>query len=119
MSKYRDFSEMSVWKIAMVIAVSVFKITDSLPRKEDYGLTSQIRRSSSSISENIAEAFGRTTSADKRKFYDYARGSAFETKSHLLYGKEVGYFDEKDVMLLTKDIELVIHELNKVRKSLS
>lgn len=118
MTKYTDFTEMNVWKIAMAIAVSVFKITDSLPRKEDYGLTSQIRRSSSSISANIAEAFGRTTSADKKKFYDYARGSAFETKSHLLYGKEVGYFDEEAVNKLSKQIDDVIHELNKVKKSL-
>lgn len=119
MTRYTDFTEMNVWKIAMTIAVSVFKITDSLPRKEDYGLTSQIRRSSSSISANIAEAFGRTTSADKRKFYDYARGSAFETKSHLLYGREVNYFSEKDVTQLVVKIEEVIHELNKVKKSLT
>lgn len=119
MLKYTDFTEMNVWKMAMAIAVSVFKLTDSLPRKEDYGLTSQIRRSATSISANIAEAFGRATSADKRKFYDYARGSAFETKSHLLYGREVGYFSENEIVKLTKDLELVIHEINKVKKSLS
>jgi four helix bundle protein len=118
-AKYTDFTEMNVWKMAMAIAASVFKLTDSLPRKEDYGLTSQIRRSATSISANIAEAFGRTTSADKRKFYDYARGSAFETKSHLLYGREVGYFCENESVKLTKDLELVIHEINKVKKSLS
>ncbi len=110
---------MSVWKLAMEIAVEIFKLTDSLPRKEDYGLTSQVRRSATSISANIAEAFGRTTSPDKRKFYDYARGSAFETKSHLLYGKNVNYFKEKEVEKLIEQIELVIFELNKVKKSLA
>ncbi len=116
---YKDFTEMSVWKLAMEIAVEIFKLTDSLPRKEDYGLTSQVRRSATSISANIAEAFGRTTSPDKRKFYDYARGSAFETKSHLLYGKNVNYFKEKEVEKLIEQIELVIFELNKVKKSLA
>lgn len=91
----RTFLKMNVCKITMAVAVSIFKITDSLPRKEDYGLTSQIRRSSLSISANIEEAIGRKTSADKRKFYDYARGSAYETMSHLLYGKELGYFEER------------------------
>ncbi len=119
MTKYSDFTEMNVWKTAMEIAKQVFKISDSLPRKEDYGLTSQIRRSSTSISANIAEAFGRTTSPDKRKFYDYARGSAFETKSHLLYGKEVGYFNETDIITLSEKIDEVIYELNKVKKSLT
>jgi four helix bundle protein len=119
MSKYSDFTEMNVWKTGMEIAKNVFKISDSLPKKEDYGLTSQIRRSATSISANIAEAFGRTTSPDKRKFYDYARGSAFETKSHLVYGKEVGYFNENDVTSLSLHIDEVIHELNKVKKSLT
>lgn len=68
MSKYSDFTEMNVWKTGMEIAKQVFRISDSLPRKEDYGLTSQIRRSATSISANIAEGFGRTTSPDKKSF---------------------------------------------------
>jgi four helix bundle protein len=116
---YKDFTEMSVWKLGMEISVEIFKVTDALPRKEDYGLTSQIRRSATSISANIAEAFGRTTAPDKRKFYDYARGSAFETKSHLIYGGNVNYFKESEVKNLSEKIESVIHELNKVKKSLS
>jgi four helix bundle protein len=115
---YKDFTEMGIWKNGMDVATEIFQISDSLPRKEDYGLTSQIRRSSTSISANIAEAFGRTTSPDKRKFYDYARGSAFETKSHLLYGGRVGYFRAKDVDQLIEQINSVIHDLNKIKKAL-
>jgi four helix bundle protein len=82
---HKDFTETSFWKSAIQIAEVVFILTNDLPRKEDYGLTSQLRRASVSISANIAEAYGRSSRADKRKFYDYARGSAFETKSLLLY----------------------------------
>jgi four helix bundle protein len=49
-----------------------------------------------SVSANIAEAFARRSSKDKGKFYDYARGSAFETKSRLLYGAKVTYFNEAE-----------------------
>jgi four helix bundle protein len=115
---YKDFKDMEIWKNGMEIAVEIFKISDTLPRKEDYGLTSQIRRASTSISANIAEAFGRNGSADKKKFYDYARSSAFETKSHLLYGQQVGYFEQSDVEILAKKIEIVIHDINKVKLSL-
>jgi len=66
-----------------------------LPRKEDYGFTSQIRRSVLCISANIAEAYGRNHTADKVNFYYFARGSVKETQSHLEYGKRVGYFDNK------------------------
>jgi len=48
---------MPVWEEAMNIAAEVFNITEDLPKKEDYGFTSQIRRSALSISANIAEAF--------------------------------------------------------------
>jgi four helix bundle protein len=115
---YKDFQELPVWQSAMQIAVDVFSLTENLPRKEDYGLTSQIRRSSLSISDNIAEGFGRKTSPDKVKFYIYSRGSANETKSQLLYGNKVGYFESEKTDLLINNIHVVIESLNKLIKSL-
>jgi four helix bundle protein len=115
---YNDFTEMPLWQLSLEVAEVVFRISNELPKKEDYGLTSQIRRASVSISANIAEAFGRTTSPDKNKFYDYARGSAFETKSLLLYGNKVNYFTKESVQELTEKINLIIHNLNKVKLAL-
>ena len=57
--RFTSFREMPVWQEAMAVAEKVFAATDKLPRKEDYGFTSQIRRAALSISANIAEAFGR------------------------------------------------------------
>ena len=68
-----------------------------LPAREDYGLTSQLRRAAVSISANIAESFGRRTKNDKIKFYDYANASAYETKSLLIYGNKVNYFTEENI----------------------
>lgn len=116
---YKDFTDMPVWQLSMETSELVFKITDELPRKEDYGLTSQIRRASVSISSNIAEAFGRGTPADKNKFYDYARGSAYETKSLLIYGKNVGYFSEEHTNIITGKLNIIIHDINKVKLALS
>ena len=59
---------MPIWKVAMEIAEKIFKYTNNLPRKEDYGFTSQIRRSGLSISANIAEAFGRYHTLNKINF---------------------------------------------------
>jgi four helix bundle protein len=103
--------------MAMQVAVDVFSLTEGLPRKEDYGLTSQIRRSSLSISDNIAEGFGRQSGADKVKFYIYARGSANETKSQLIYGNRVGYFKNENIELLITNIQVVIESLNKLMKA--
>src|SRR5690606_33997645 len=89
---FTDFTQMPVWKNAMEIAMEVYDISESLPRREDYALTSQIRRSAESISANISEGFGRGGDKEKSQFYKIARGSANETKSHLLYGSRVHYF---------------------------
>jgi four helix bundle protein len=111
---YTSFEDMSVWKKAMSISADIFTLTDTLPRKEDYGLTSQIRRSSNSISANIAEGFGRTSNKEKIYFYTNSRGSAFETINHLLYGKNVGYFHINKTEALVQHLYEVIEELNKM-----
>ena len=116
---YKDFSEMPVWKLAMEVAEDVYIITNELPKKEDYGLTSQIRRASVSVSANIAEAFGRSTSPDKNKFYDYSRGSAFETKSLLIYGNKVGYFETESTQQIIEKLSKIIYDLNKVKVALA
>ena len=90
---YKSFKEMPVWQEAMAIAEEVFRLTKDFPKKEDYGLTSQLRRAPLSISANIAEGFGRNHALDKMKFYHYARGSAMETENHLEYAKRVGYLE--------------------------
>jgi four helix bundle protein len=116
---YKDFTDMPMWQLALEVGELIFIQTNDLPKKEDYGLTSQIRRASVSISANIAEAFGRTTAPDKNKFYDYARGSAFETKSLLLYGNKVGYFSNESTEMIIEKISTIIHNLNKVKVTLS
>jgi four helix bundle protein len=116
---YQDFQQFPVWQTAMQLAVDVFGLTENLPRKEDYGLTSQIRRASLSISNNIAEGFGRQHNADKIKFYIYSRGSANETKSQLIYGNRVGYFTEEKIIDLIERINEIIESLNKIIKTLS
>jgi four helix bundle protein len=114
--KHFTFESMPVWQIAMDIAVLIFEITKTLPRSEDYGLTSQIRRSALSISANIAEGFGRQTPLDKKRFYQIANGSLLETKSHYIYGCRVAYFEEQTNVFQLLDS--THYELNKLIKSI-
>ena len=109
---------MPVWQKAMKLAVEVFHLTRDLPRSEDYGLTSQIRRSSNGVPGNISEAFGRKTKKDKANFNIIARGSAYETQNHLIYGQKVKYFNETDTKRLFYEYSDLIHEINKIVKTL-
>ena len=110
---------MPVWQKAHNLAGEVFKLTVNLPRSEDYGLTSQIRKSSNGVAACIAEGFGRSTKKDKSNFYIISRGSCFETQNHLLYGNKVGYFDREAIQRLCKEYDELIHDLNKLLKFLS
>jgi four helix bundle protein len=116
---YKNFQEMPVWQLAFRLSEDVFAISSKLPRSEDYGLTSQIRRSSNSVSANIAEGFGRRGNKEKSHFYIIARGSAFETQNHLIYGNSVGYFKSEKTKELTEKYNKMIHDLNKIIKSIS
>ncbi len=111
---FKTFKEMPIWQKAMEIAEKVHKVTADLPRNEDYGFTSQMRRSALSVSANIAEAFGRNHTLDKINFYYMARGSLAETQSHLEYGKRVGYINAKQVNEMENDLCSIYKEINKI-----
>jgi len=116
--KYNSFEDMIVWQKAMDLAVRIFKLTEKLPRKEDYGLTSQIRRAALSVPGNIAEGFGRKHTKDKLNFYYDSRGSLAETKNHLIYGKKVDYFTQTECDELMKLTDDIWKELNMLISSL-
>jgi four helix bundle protein len=112
--RFASFKDMPVWQSAMAAAEQVFAFTERLPRKEGHGFTSQIRRAALSISANIAEAFGRSHSLDKIKFYYVARGSTTETQSHLEYGHRVGYINPASAKELDSSLALIHNDLNRV-----
>ena len=80
---FNSFKDMPVWQKAMNVAENIFNLTNNLPKKEDYGFTSQIRRSALSIAANIAEAYGRHHISDKINILLLFTGLITETQSHL------------------------------------
>ena len=109
---FNTFEQMTVWQKGMLLAEKIYVMTELLPRKEDYGLTSQIRRSALSVSANIAEGFGRKHTKDKLNFYYASRGSLAETKNHVIYAERVGYFSHDKCKDLVVAVEEVWKELN-------
>ena len=115
---YETFKDMPIWKRAMEIAEEIHTITEKLPRKEDYGFTSQIRRAALSIPSNIAEAYGRHHIADKINFYYMSRGSLTETQNHLEYGKRVNCIEARRAEMIDKGLCGLYNEINKIILSL-
>ena len=87
----QDFKKLSVWKKGHELTLSVYHMTSTFPGEERFGLTSQIRRSSSSIPANIAEGCGREGSKELVRFLQIAQGSAKESEYHLLLARDLKY----------------------------
>jgi four helix bundle protein len=83
----KDFHALKVWQKAHQLTLAVYQVTATFPREELYGLTSQLRRSCSSIPANLAEGCGRNGDAEFARFSCIAMGSASELEYHLLLGR--------------------------------
>jgi len=79
-------------------------VTAAFPTEERYGLTSQIRRASSSIPANIAEGCGRDGDAELSRFLHIAMGSASELEYHLLLAHDLDYLDSKKHTALEQQV---------------
>jgi four helix bundle protein len=79
----QSFRDLLVWQRAMELTEAVYRLTESFPRDEQYGLTNQSRRAAVSIPSNIAEGQGRGTPNEFRQFLTIARGSTCEVQTQL------------------------------------
>ncbi|MAS15307.1 MAG: four helix bundle protein [Nitratireductor sp.] len=85
-----DYRDLNVWKDSMELAADIYAMTRAFPREEMFGMTSQMRRSASSVPANIAEGFGR---AQRKVFVQYlrmAQGSLKELETHTILAARVG-----------------------------
>lgn len=96
----RDFTKIEAWRLADDLAVAVYQQTRSFPREELYGLTSQIRRSCSSVAANITEGAARDSKKDYLHFLHIARRSLAETQYFVHLAHRLGYLTENDANAL-------------------
>ena len=87
----KDYHQLEVWQRSHKFTLTNYATTKTFPREKLFGLTSQLRRASSSIPANIADGCGRDSDAESKRFIDIAHGSASETEYHLLLAFELHY----------------------------
>lgn len=114
MSNYRN---LIAWQKAHDLALKVYKITNDFPPRENFGLTSQIRRAVLSVPTNIVEGYGRRTKNELSRFIDIARGSLAETEYLLAFSNETGYIKKPDdlehILSLIKEVEKLLWGFQK------
>jgi four helix bundle protein len=113
-----DYKKLKVWEDAHKFTVNIYNITKNFPSNEQYGLTSQIRRSSSSIPTNIVEGCGQLENGNLIRFLGIAKGSAFEAEYQLLLAKDLNYITNEEYTILVEKVKYIIRRLNNLIKSL-
>ena len=111
-----NFKELVVWQKSIDLTVEIYKATALLPTDERFGLISQMRRCSVSISSNIAEGSGRGSGPQFKHFLNISQGSAFELETQLIISNRLGLLtNELTPKLIDKVIEIqkMIHSLER------
>ena len=95
-----SYQDLTVWQKGMQLAEECYRLTRQFPKAEMFGLTSQIRRASSSIPANIAEGWGREGTREYLQFLRVAQGSLKELETHLILSHRVEMVREDEVVPL-------------------
>ena len=114
----KSHKDLDVWKVAMDLAEASYSVTRAFPKDELFGMTSQIRRAATSIAANIAEGYGRETTATFIQFLRIAQGSQKELETHLLLAERVGLISTDANAKLLTDCERVGRMLRNLIRSL-
>jgi four helix bundle protein len=104
----QDYKKLEIWKTAIEIGESSYKLLQTFPRSEQYGLIQQIQRAAVSLSSNIAEGASRSSNNDFIRFLEYSLGSCFEIESQLILSEKIGLIQDKiqhDTLLQKLEVE--------------
>jgi four helix bundle protein len=93
-------------------------LSQAFPKEEMFGLTSQLRRASVSVSSNVAEGSGRNSDTDFAHFLEIAYGSLMEVASQLFLALDQGYTAEQDLDPILTEIDLLAGKIVALSKSL-
>lgn len=116
----KDFQDLIVWQKAHQFVLSLYRYSESFPKSELYGLTSQARRVAVSIPANIAEGFKKKTKPDKVRFLNIAQGSLEECRYYLILARDLDYGDTSQLKTQLEEVSKLLQGyLSSILNSIS
>lgn len=115
LSTYKD---LKVWEKSRLFIKEIYLTTADFPNEEIFGIVSQLRRASISISNNIAEGSGRESKKDFSRFLTISYSSAVEVENLLIISNDLEMINEYQFENLYKKIEEIQKMIFALRKSI-
>ena len=115
----QDYRKLVVWQKSHKLVLDMYLATKSFPKEELYGITSQLRRASVSISANIVEGCGRKTKPDFARFLTMSLGSTNEVEYFLLLSKDLILLNENEYVSLNNQLVEVRKMLISLEKTIT
>jgi len=116
--KVTRFEDLEIWKLARGLYRLVYKITSDEPFSRDFKFRDQIRHSSGSVSDNIAEGFERGGNKEFIQFLSVAKGSNGETRNQSYRAFDSNYINQETLDELLELTDLISRKITSLIKSL-
>lgn len=110
------FEKLEVWQLSRKFRKEIYYVVNKFPKEELFGLTSQLKRSASSIGDNISEGSARLSAKDRAHFFVIAYSSAIETVNHLIGALDLFYVKEDEYFSLRTTLEEITNKINALHK---
>jgi four helix bundle protein len=112
MEKFKSFEELECWKAATIVRRTIKEILKKFPTHEKFSLTDNMSRASRSVTENIAEGFGRFHYQENIQFCQISRGSLFELIDQYITALDEKYISEEEYKMGREQITTTLRILN-------
>lgn len=115
--KIFGFEKLKVWQKSRNLSIKIYNATKDFPSEEKFGLISQMRRSSVSVSSNIAEGTARHSNKDQARFTEIAYGSALELLNQSILSNDLEFLNNEDYFQIRESISEITAMLDGLYKS--
>jgi four helix bundle protein len=106
--------KLEVWKFSVNFVKKIYRLSESFPKTEIYGIVNQLRRAVISRPSNIAEGASRQSASERKRFYQIARSSLVELDTQLELSVLLNYDCENDLNEISADMNYIFAMLTKM-----